>query len=113
MPSRRGAGLVPDFAARLATGLRLPFRPALERVADRPEQKTMANSAQQARNLDGALGLRPGRLPEGAVLLIDDIVDSRWTLTVAAWLLRSHGVGAVWPLALAFAAPRRRPDGRP
>ena len=113
VPSRRGGGLVPDFAARLATGLRLPFRPALERVADRPEQKTMANSAQQARNLDGALGLRFDRLPEGAVLLIDDIVDSRWTLTVAAWLLRSRGGGAVWPLALAFAAPRRRPDGRP
>jgi len=35
------------------------------------------------------------------VLLVDDMVDSRWTLTVAAWLLRSHGCGAVWPLALA------------
>jgi ATP-dependent DNA helicase RecQ len=31
------------------------------------------------------------------------MVDSRWTLTVAAWLLRSHGSGEVWPLALAFA----------
>ena len=113
VPSCRRAGLVEDFAERLAAGLRLPFLPALERIADRPEQKTMANSAQQARNLDGALGLRSGRLPEGAALLVDDIVDSRWTLTVAAWLLRSRGGGAVWPLALAFAAPRRRPDGHP
>jgi ATP-dependent DNA helicase RecQ len=42
------------------------------------------------------------RLPRrGPVLLVDDMVDSRWTLTVAAWLLRSHRGGEVWPLALA------------
>ena len=34
--------------------------------------------------------------------LVDDMVDSRWTLTVAAWLLRSHGSGEVWPFALAL-----------
>jgi ATP-dependent DNA helicase RecQ len=37
------------------------------------------------------------------VLLVDDMVDSRWTLTAAAWLLRSHGSGEVFPLALALA----------
>jgi ATP-dependent DNA helicase RecQ len=31
------------------------------------------------------------------------MVDSRWTLTVAAWLLRSHGTGEVFPVALALA----------
>jgi ATP-dependent DNA helicase RecQ len=62
----------------------------------------MANSAQQARNVDGSLEIR-GLVPEGPVLLVDDMVDSRWTLTVAAWLLRSHGSGEVWPLALAQA----------
>jgi ATP-dependent DNA helicase RecQ len=30
------------------------------------------------------------------------MVDSRWTLTVAAWLLRTHGSGPVLPLALAL-----------
>jgi ATP-dependent DNA helicase RecQ len=35
------------------------------------------------------------------VLLVDDMVDSRWTLTIAAWLLRSNGSGEVWPIALA------------
>ena len=43
-----------------------------------------------------------GALPTGPVLLVDDMVDSRWTLTVAAWLLRSHGSGEVFPLALAL-----------
>ncbi|MBZ2193101.1 recombinase RecQ [Pseudoalteromonas arctica] len=33
-------------------------------------------------------------------MLIDDIVNSKWTSTVAAWLLRHNGSGEVWPLAL-------------
>jgi len=41
------------------------------------------------------------RRPRGPVLLVDDMVDSRWTLTVAAWLLRRGGSGEVWPLVLA------------
>ncbi len=61
----------------------------------------MANSTQQARNLDGSLDIRQA-VPQGPVLLVDDMVDSRWTLTVAAWLLRQHGSGPVWPLALAL-----------
>ena len=31
------------------------------------------------------------------------VVDSRWTFTVAAWVLRRQGCGPVWPLALANA----------
>lgn len=62
----------------------------------------MANSAQQARNVDGSVEVR-GRVRGEPVLLVDDMVDSRWTLTVAAWLLRSHESGVVWPLALAEA----------
>ena len=46
-------------------------------------------------------------LPGGPALLVDDMVDSRWTLTVAAWLLRSNGSGEVWPLALALAGQGR------
>jgi ATP-dependent DNA helicase RecQ len=62
----------------------------------------MANSTQQARNVDGSLGLTGLPILASPVLLIDDMVDSRWTLTVAAWLLRQNGSGAVWPLALAL-----------
>ena len=36
----------------------------------------------------------------GPVLLVDDEVDSRWTITVAAWQLTSAGSGAVLPFAL-------------
>jgi ATP-dependent DNA helicase RecQ len=100
IPSLRHSGLVPDFARRLAAALELPFSMALEKTEDRPEQNRMANSAQQARNVDGSLGISE-EIPAGPVLLVDDRVDSRWTFTVAAWLLRSHGSGEVFPLALA------------
>ena len=102
IPSQRHPNLVPDFAERLANQLGLPFHRVLEKAENRAEQKTMANSTQQARNVDGSLVVSAEHLPRGPVLLVDDMVDSRWTLTVAAWLLRSHGSGEVWPLALAL-----------
>ena len=107
IPSRRHPDLVPDFAERLATKMGLPFHRSLSKVEDREEQKSMANSVQQARNVDGSLAVSPEPLPGGPVLLVDDMVDSRWTLTVAAWLLRSNGSGEVWPLALALAGQGR------
>jgi len=104
IPSRRHPNLVPDFARRLAASLGLPFHAALEKTDDRPAQKTMANSTQQARNIDGSLALNGTPIPAGPVLLVDDMVDSRWTLTVAAWLLLTGGSGPVYPLALASTA---------
>jgi ATP-dependent DNA helicase RecQ len=100
-PSLRHPDLVPNFAKRLAEALNLPFLDAIKKTDARPEQKTMANSTQQARNIDGSLALKSLQVPNGPVLLIDDMVDSRWTMTVCAWLLRTHGCGVVFPLALA------------
>lgn len=102
IPSLRHPDLVPDFARRLAAALNLPFHDVLKKTDHRPPQKEMNNSTQQARNVDGSLSV--DNLPDGChgpVLLVDDMVDSRWTLTVAAWLLRARGCGQVWPLALA------------
>jgi ATP-dependent DNA helicase RecQ len=101
VPSLRHATLVPDFARKLAIALGLPFHMVLVKTDARPEQKTMANSIQQARNIDGSLGLVAGQIPDGPVLLVDDMVDSKWTITVASFMLRKHGSGPVWPLALA------------
>jgi ATP-dependent DNA helicase RecQ len=102
IPSLRHPELVPDFARRLAKALNLPYHAVLRKTERRPEQKAMANSTQQARNVDGSLAIdRATQVPSGPVLLVDDMVDSRWTLTTAAWLLQSRGSGAVFPLALA------------
>ncbi|SDK69694.1 RecQ family ATP-dependent DNA helicase [Pseudomonas indica] len=100
VPSLRHPELVPNFAQRLAAALGLPFHMVIAKTDARPEQKTMANSTQQARNIDGSLALNGQPIPPGPVLLVDDMVDSRWTLTVSAWLLRKSGSGAVWPMAL-------------
>ncbi len=102
LPSLRHPGLVPDFAERLAGLLGLPFRPILVKTEDRPAQKTLENSRLQAANVWGSLAL-DDTPPAAPVLLVDDIVDSRWTFTVAAWLLRREGSGEAWPLALAQA----------
>ena len=107
IPSLRRPDLVPDFARRLAAALNVPFDAVLEKTDNRPEQKTMANSTQQARNIDGSLAVNAGALRPASVLLVDDMVDSRWTLTVATWLLRSHGSGEVLPLALALTGYRK------
>ncbi len=103
IPSLRHPTLVQDFAERVATKLGLPFRAALDKTEARPEQKTMANSAQQARNVIDSISVLPDQLIPAPVLLVDDIVDSRWTFTIAASLLRNNGCPAVLPFALADA----------
>jgi ATP-dependent DNA helicase RecQ len=40
----------------------------------------------------------------GPVLLVDDLASSRWTLTVAAQVLRQAGAPAVLPFVLALEA---------
>ncbi len=99
VPSRNNPTLVPDYAERLATSLGLPFIPVVQKIRDNEQQKGQQNRFHQCRNLDGAFAIEGDPL-KGPVLLIDDIVDSAWTLTVVAALLRKAGSGPVWPLAL-------------
>jgi ATP-dependent DNA helicase RecQ len=58
-----------------------------------------------ARQVSVALGAKPS-VPSAPVLLIDDMVDSGWTLSLAAVLLQRHGSGTVYPFALAKASLR-------
>jgi ATP-dependent DNA helicase RecQ len=95
-----------DFASRLSSALGIPFVPALVRTSDAEEQKLMANSSMQARNVIGTLDTT-GNVPSGPVLLVDDIVDSGWTLALAGWLLISKGSGVVHPFTLARATARK------
>jgi ATP-dependent DNA helicase RecQ len=59
----------------------------------------MENSAQQLRNVDGVFGIR-GTAPAGPILLVDDVVDSRWTMTVLGDLLLAAGSGPVYPFTV-------------
>jgi ATP-dependent DNA helicase RecQ len=104
VPSLRHPTLVSDFARRLAAGLGLPFVPAVEKSRDTDAQKAMENRFHQCGNLDGAFRIHDGDAVTGRVLLVDDVVDSGWTLTIATALLRQAGAEAVYPFALATSA---------
>src|SRR5690606_6227508 len=99
-PSQRRPDLVPDLAARLADRPGIPYVPALAKVRLNEPQKLQQNRHRQCMNLDGVFAVQHP-LPAGPVLLVDDVVDSRWTLTIAAALLLREGSGPVYPLALA------------
>jgi ATP-dependent DNA helicase RecQ len=105
VPSRRAPGLVADLATGLASELRLPALDCIEKLVDNPPQKAMENSAQQVKNLLDGFGLR-AEVPSGPVLLVDDVVDSRWTFTIVGGLVRAAGCPAVHPVALASATGR-------
>jgi ATP-dependent DNA helicase RecQ len=100
VPSLRRPQLVHDFAHRLAAALGLPLYTMIVHDRQHPEQQSRRNSAQKAKNVAGVFALagRPGRQP---VLLIDDIADSGWTLTMTGYLLRKGGSGPVHPFVLA------------
>ena len=102
VPSLRSGPLVPDFAARLAAALDLPFVDALERTGDGPPQREMNNSAQQVANVRGQFAVVEAP-PASAGLLVDDVRYSGWTLTMVGAQLRQKGAGPVFPLVLSLA----------
>ncbi len=105
VPSLRHPDLVPDFARRLAAALGVPFSLDVYKVRETQPQKEMENRYHQCNNIDGVFEVRVqcARFAE-PVLLVDDVTDSGWTLSVVAALLRQAGSGAVFPLALASAS---------
>ncbi|HAY21022.1 MAG TPA: hypothetical protein DCY27_02410, partial [Desulfobacterales bacterium] len=102
VPSLNHTALVPAFAQRVAMALNLPFIPCVEKLRPTRPQKEMQNSYQQAHNLAGAYIINKKWIRTGPVLLVDDMVDSGWTMTVITALLREAGAGQVFPLALAL-----------
>jgi len=107
VPSASRPGMLEAFAADLAGRLGIPYVAAFTvRVGGAP-QSEQQNSAQQLRNVHDKLAVAAAvAIPAGPVLLVDDIVDSGWTLTMAGALLRQAGSGQVLPFALAAASAR-------
>jgi ATP-dependent DNA helicase RecQ len=96
--------LVADLAARLADIGRLTDLGRVVHVGRPSTGRT--NSALRLRDVwsgyevPAELGARLAGQP---VLLVDDYVDSGWTFTVVARLLRRAGAGEIYPFALALA----------
>ena len=108
MPSRRHPALVASLAEGIAEVGRLPYLGALSLAHGGPTGEPGGNSAFRLAGVWERIVVGPELVASvaaagGPVLLVDDLVDSRWTMTVAARALRLAGAPAVLPLALAVA----------
>lgn len=97
--------LIADTARRIAAIGRLEYLGTVA-PAPAPEQARRGNSAQRLRQVHDAFTISTDLAAaiaanQGPILLVDDAVDTGWTMTVAACLLRQAGAGAVLPFALA------------
>lgn len=99
VPSLR-SDIVKDFAKRLAASCSVPFVELLEKTPAN-QQKEMENSAHQCANAIRSFSVIDGAIIPERVLLVDDVVDSRWTLTVCGFRLMEKGCKEVYPFALA------------
>jgi ATP-dependent DNA helicase RecQ len=105
VPARARPRLVGSLGSRLAEVGRLPLLGTLDLLRDVPPGAGRSNSAQRLKAVRGAFGVPDGMVLDGRpVLLVDDVVDSGWTLTEAARVLREAGAGPVLPLVLAMDA---------
>src|SRR6202167_2081532 len=110
VPSRTRPQLVESLGLRIAEIGRIPHIGALGYPAGAQPSRSAGHQHNSAQRL--AAVWRELTLPEdvaaaagrlgGPVLLVDDRVETGWTMTVAVRLLRQAGVPAVLPLALAI-----------
>ncbi len=105
MPSRTRPAMIGDLGKRIAATGRLLYLGGLGYAGEGPSGR-QHNSAQRLAALWHTLTV-PDTVraalaaPDGPVLLVDDRIDTGWTMTVAAKLLRECGAPAVLPFALA------------
>jgi ATP-dependent DNA helicase RecQ len=100
VPSRRHPLLVESIAQGLSAAGRLPYLGAMSLENGGPTGGAGGNSAYRLAGVWDRFG--SPELPDGhPVLLVDDLVDSRWTITVAGRALRRAGASAVLPFVLA------------
>ncbi|WP_232805793.1 RecQ family ATP-dependent DNA helicase [Glycomyces xiaoerkulensis] len=93
--------LVDGLAERLAALGRMDYLGALGRPPGAAPEPRRANSAQRLRQVLERFTV-DFAVPEGSVLLVDDVRDSGWSLTAAARRLRLAGATAVYPMVLAL-----------
>ena len=106
VPSRSRPALVGSVAAGLSEIGRLPLLGSLDLAHGGPTGEPGGNSAFRLAGVWERLVVGPELAAalagvDGPVLLVDDLVSSRWTLTVAGRALRLAGAAGVLPFALA------------
>ncbi|MBX3098449.1 MAG: ATP-dependent DNA helicase RecQ [Salinibacterium sp.] len=104
LPSRGRPLLIHSVAQGLAGAGKLPYLGSLDYAAP-PVGGPGGNSAYRLAQVFGAFTVSPALAAaladvSGPILLVDDLADSRWTLTVAARVLRGSGVSGVLPFVV-------------
>ncbi|GAB2459475.1 ATP-dependent DNA helicase RecQ [Conyzicola lurida] len=103
VPSKRHPLLVESIARGLSTAGRLTYLGELSTHGGGPSGEAGGNSAYRLASVWEKFGTESLDVPQGQpVLLVDDLVDSRWTITVAGRALRQAGASAVLPFVLAL-----------
>ena len=108
--SRRRPVLVASLAERIAKLVGLPLLGVLPAVNAAPGAG-QANSARRVAALHQSFAVPPALAAAcsasgGPILLIDDLLDGGWTMTLAARALRRAGAANVLPFALATTGRR-------
>ncbi|MGI5245703.1 DEAD/DEAH box helicase [Dactylosporangium sp. CA-139066] len=106
--SRHAPELVASLGARIAEVGRLPLLGTIP-PAPATETASRTNSAQRVRALHNGFTVPPPlaealRTTPGPILLVDDMVDSGWTIALTARALLQSGAKGVLPFALALTA---------
>ncbi|MBR3115757.1 RecQ family ATP-dependent DNA helicase [Candidatus Saccharibacteria bacterium] len=104
VPSLR-SDIVRDYAERLAEECGIECLDLLDKHVNKP-QKEMENSYYQCKNAFEAFYVKDRYKVPRKVILVDDVVDSRWTLTVCGFKLTECGCEEVYPFALADSSGR-------
>lgn len=104
VPSVRSE-IVSDFAKKLAERLGIPCLNLLKK-STAPQQKEMENSSFQCENALNSFSIANGANVHENILLVDDMVDSRWTFTVCGDILIKSGAERVCPFALAMTSKK-------
>ena len=94
------SNLVADFTKRLAQSLNIEFIDLLDKM-ETQEQKRMENSSYQCANAFKAYKIKENITVPDKVILVDDTVDSKWTLTVCGYRIMENGASEVYPFVLA------------
>ena len=103
VPSLR-SDLVKNFTVKVAAGLGIEFIDCLIKSHAEP-QKSMQNAEHQCKNAWDSFSVAECEIPQKMVL-VDDIIDSKWTITVCGYKLMQKGAQLVFPFALADSSRR-------
>lgn len=107
VPSLNHPNLVKNFAYKLAQKFNMECLDLIIKKQQGKSQKECNTSFYQCKNASETFKLNDNlidKIQSRNIIIIDDMVDSKWTFTVCGMLLKQAGANSVTPFALANTA---------